>query len=449
MSGLQGFLGKLSDPSSNSDSTNSAAPGRSAAHNVGIKKKPIKGWDDDDDDDDGLRGESITQTATTTTTTATTSRPLPSSSSPQPSSVPSFPPAPTSQTPPSPPPRGPLSPLEAKFSKILNEPNVNLESLKAAAWCGCPESDRGEVWRLLLGYSPTNRGRRETVLERKRGEYWKAIEGCGLGSGGDEHDHPGITKTEQVLLRQILVDLPRTAPSIPLFHHPSIQLLLKRVLYLWSIRNPACSYVQGLNDLCCPFVWSFLSEHTLSAQSKPITKGIDVTKEIPTTTLQHIESDTYWCLTGLLNSIQDHYTPNQPGLQKQVYTLSKIVERTDANLSQHLTSHGVEFIQFAFKWCNCLLVREFDVSVICRLWDTHISEGSEGFSVFHVYTCAALLGKFSEEVQGIHDFGDLFQFLQGGMKEKTEAWGEEEVAVLCSQAFVLKSLFQNSQAHLT
>ncbi|GMI09536.1 hypothetical protein TrLO_g1296 [Triparma laevis f. longispina] len=408
MSGLQGFLGKL-DPQKSQQSQPSAVPGRLTTSSRGKggkqKSKAIKGWEENEAGGDQQRDD---QRADSNDNGAA------------------------------------MNNLKIN-DVLLSEPNINLENLKSSAWCGLPSSSRGEVWRLLLGYSPTNRGRREQVLERKRGEYWRAIEGCGLG--GEGHDHPGITKTEQVLLRQILVDLPRTAPSIPLFHHPSLQLLLKRVLYLWSVRNPACSYVQGLNDLCCPFIWSFLEEY-LQENNKTLTKGIDVSREIPKQILQQVESDTYWCLTSLLSSIQDHYTPNQPGLQKQVYTLSKIVERTDSDLYNHLQSHGVEFIQFAFKWCNCLLVREFDMYTICRLWDTHISEGGEGFSVFHVYTCAALLGRFSETIRGISDFGDLFQFLQGGMKDMTESWGEEEVSVLCSQAFVLKSLFQNSQAHL-
>lgn len=81
------------------------------------------------------------------------------------------------------------------------------------------------------------------------------------------------------------------------------------------------------------------------------------------------------------------------------------------------------------------------MNTICRLWDTHISEGGEGFSVFHVYTCAALLGRFSETIRGISDFGDLFQFLQGGMKEMTESWGEEEVRTRTrSEATTLKCL---------
>ena len=36
---------------------------------------------------------------------------------------------------------------------------------------------------------------------------------------------------------------------------------MERVLFIWAIRHPASGYVQGLNDLICPFMNVFFSEH--------------------------------------------------------------------------------------------------------------------------------------------------------------------------------------------
>ena len=36
---------------------------------------------------------------------------------------------------------------------------------------------------------------------------------------------------------------------------------MERVLFIWAIRHPASGYVQGLNDLICPFMMVFFSEH--------------------------------------------------------------------------------------------------------------------------------------------------------------------------------------------
>ena len=43
-----------------------------------------------------------------------------------------------------------------------------------------------------------------------------------------------------------------------------------------------------------------------------------------------------------------------------------------APLAKHLESEGVEFIQFAFRWMNCLLMRELSVENIVRMWDTYL-----------------------------------------------------------------------------
>jgi hypothetical protein len=41
------------------------------------------------------------------------------------------------------------------------------------------------------------------------------------------------------LCRQVVLDVPRTAPSVPFFHEPPVQGSLERLLYIWGIRHPA------------------------------------------------------------------------------------------------------------------------------------------------------------------------------------------------------------------
>lgn len=52
------------------------------------------------------------------------------------------------------------------------------------------------------------------------------------------------------------------------------------------------------------------------------------------------------------------------------------------------------YIQFAFRWMNCLLMRELPQRAVVRAWDTYLSE-ENGFESFHVYVSAALLCHFS------------------------------------------------------
>ncbi len=52
-------------------------------------------------------------------------------------------------------------------------------------------------------------------------------------------------------------------------------------------------------------------------------------------------------------------------------------------VANHLESESVDFIQFALRWVNCLLVRELPFALAIRLWDTYLAEGSH-FSEFLV-----------------------------------------------------------------
>lgn len=43
-----------------------------------------------------------------------------------------------------------------------------------------------------------------------------------------------------------------------------------------------------------------------------------------------------------------------------------------AQLYSHLQTQGIDFIQFAFRWINCLLMRELSIRSVMRMWDTYL-----------------------------------------------------------------------------
>ncbi len=241
-------------------------------------------------------------------------------------------------------------------------------------------------------------------------------------------------------MRQITVDIPRTCPEHKLFHTSSVQAALTRVLYVWAVRHPASGYVQGMNDLVTPFFFVFLSEHY---PDKSLSLLDEELFDIDSETLEIVEADSYWCLTALLNAIQDYYTFSQPGIQRRVLYLAELVSRVDAPLRAHLEAEGLDFLQFAFRWMNCLLMRELPLPLIVRVWDTYLSE-PDGFALFHVFVCAALLVSFSDQLMEM-DFQDLVMFLQ---RLPTQDWTTKDIDVLLSQAYLWKSIFGASPSHL-
>jgi len=335
-----------------------------------------------------------------------------------------------------------------QFDQILESENIDLTQLRKLSWNGIPAELRPTVWQMMLGYVPTNKARREVALERKRKEYVDSIPlyfdtALTGGGSGDASDIADRTTHEGELLRQILVDLPRTSPDLPFFQQAPIQKMMERILYIWSIRHPASGYVQGMNDLLTPLLLVAMQPY---AADKANALRCDVATISPTA-LAEVEADAYWSLTKLLDGIQDHYTFSQPGLQRMVLRLEDLIRRHSPALDKHFQDEGIQYMQFAFRWMNCLLLRELPLRAALRLWDTYLAEAGEtsaGFENFHVYVCAVFLKEHEAKLLGMQ-FQEILMFLQ---ELPTGEWGEDEVEPVLSQAFILSTLYENGASHL-
>jgi TBC1 domain family member 2 len=149
--------------------------------------------------------------------------------------------------------------------------------------------------------------------------------------------------------------------------------------------------------------------------------------------------------------------------------MRQICRELDPELVDHLqVVLGIEFVQFAFRWINCLLVRELRMELIIRAWDTYLCEHAhlmltnssplesakeegggvgEGashssFSTFHTFVCVALLMKFAPDVKEIDDFSDAMLFLQ---KLPTETWEVRDVELLLSEAYLYQAWYMKNR----
>ena len=289
-----------------------------------------------------------------------------------------------------------------KFKRILQASSVGLSDLRDSAWSGIPEEVRAMSWQLLLGYLPTSSERRVATLERKRKEYLDGVRqaferGTSIsttsGPRNSTASHARSRGLDETLWHQISIDVPRTSPHLQLYNYEATQRSLERILYVWAIRHPASGYVQGINDLVTPFWQVFLGSYITDSN---IESGMDP-GQLPKPVLDAVEADSFWCLTKLLDGIQDNYIFAQPGIVRQVGALRDLTTRIDSGLAKHLENEGVEFMQFSFRWMNCLLMREVTIKNTIRMWDTYLAE-DQGFSDFHLYVCAAFLVKWSDQL---------------------------------------------------
>ncbi len=148
--------------------------------------------------------------------------------------------------------------------------------------------------------------------------------------------HPVLSSPECTCSRHLLASLSRViscplhdcgCPRGPSHHvlsnplccnYPASSLkALPPILML--CRHPASGYVQGINDLVTPFLAVFLSQHF----DGPMEEWR--MEQLPEECLLGVEADAYWCLSKLVDSIQDHYINGQPGIQRTVFHLKELV----------------------------------------------------------------------------------------------------------------------------
>uniref|UniRef100_A0A0A9WUA2 GTPase-activating protein gyp1 n=1 Tax=Lygus hesperus TaxID=30085 RepID=A0A0A9WUA2_LYGHE len=142
-----------------------------------------------------------------------------------------------------------------------------------------------------------------------------------------------------------------------------------------------------------------------------------------------------------MDKLQDNYIIAQPGIQKMLWQMQQIIQFFDPALHTYLTCNlKIDFLQFAFRWFNCLLLRELSILAIARVWDTCFTEGyfGNGFSVYYIYVASALLLHCSEQLQMLN-FQDAIIFLQNIHLIKLSS---SQIEVLISQAFVLQTKYR-------
>lgn len=318
-----------------------------------------------------------------------------------------------------------------KRFQMLLASSFTINELCQLSWSGVPLKVRAVTWRLLSGFLPVNKERRECMLERKRQDYWSLVQ---------QYFDTDLDESYQETYHQIHIDVPRMNPSMPLFQQDCVQRMFERILFIWAIRHPASGYVQGINDLVTPFFVVFLQEAI--SNDEPFETFI-ITK-LSQEQRDRIEADSFWCLSKFLDGIQDNYVFAQIGIQQKVNQLKDLIQRVDKALHSHLMRHNVDYLQFSFRWLNNLLTRELPLRCTIRLWDTYLAENDD-FAAFQLYVCAAFLLHWREQLLQQVDFQGLMLLLQN---LPTQNWDSSHVSLLVAEAYRLKVMFADAPNHL-
>lgn len=79
-----------------------------------------------------------------------------------------------------------------------------------------------------------------------------------------------------------------------------------------------------------PWLGGFANDGCSSAATDPEMYDVGL---LPPQALEALEADTFWCLSKLLDGIQDNYIFAQPGIQRQVRRMAELVSRIDRESS--------------------------------------------------------------------------------------------------------------------
>ncbi|XP_074592311.1 uncharacterized protein LOC141848091 isoform X1 [Curcuma longa] len=300
----------------------------------------------------------------------------------------------------------------------LSQNVINLEVLQSIACCGDLDRDfRSIVWKLLLGYLPTQKDLWEEELVKNRlrfselkrehlvnpsehsteDELVNSTRHCQDNDTGgllcrreiSNGDHPLCLANgsfwnqyfkDAEIVEQIDRDLHRTHQDLNFFSGNSSFSrknleAMRNILLLFAKMNPAIGYVQGMNEVLALLYYVF--------RMNP--DGEDASA---------VEADSFECFVRLLSGSVDHFCQqldnSSVGIHSTLLHFSQLLKANDEELWRHLDNSKMNPQFYAFRWITLLLTQEFELSSIMRIWDCLLSHPS-GVQDMLLRVCCAML----------------------------------------------------------
>ncbi|XP_042407675.1 TBC1 domain family member 13-like isoform X2 [Zingiber officinale] len=320
----------------------------------------------------------------------------------------------------------------------LSQNVINLEVLQSIACCGDLDRDfRSIVWKLLLGYLPTQKHLWEEELVKNRlrfselkrehlvnpsehsteDELVNSTRHCQDNDTGgllcrreiSNGDHPLCLANgsfwnqyfkDAEIVEQIDRDLHRTHQDLNFFSGNSSFSrknleAMRNILLLFAKMNPAIGYVQGMNEVLALLYYVF--------RMNP--EGEDASA---------VEADSFECFVRLLSGSVDHFCQqldnSSVGIHSTLLHFSQLLKANDEELWRHLDNSKMNPQFYAFRWITLLLTQEFELSSIMRIWDCLLSHPSGVQDMLLRVCCAMLLCVRGDLLSG--DFISNLKLLQ-------------------------------------
>jgi hypothetical protein len=307
-----------------------------------------------------------------------------------------------------------------QIQKILHQDIIDLSELKKVNWQGmdCPTT-RAQIWRVILGYECPIKQTRSEELQTKRLEYLEKLKTL--------HSSSRKLKPCKKLLKSLL--------KYDLFKNSVVQNSLTNLISLISKDEKLKK--KYTPSMIIPFFVVFLSEFY------PVDlETLEVHDEGPQKTYSSIvEADTYWCSIIFLHT----YVNNKKS--KLCEYVIKALEKFDSAVLFHMNLEGVR-MSFLNRWVKYLFLKDFPLHICVRIFDELISNkgpkiilakyNDVSHNNFIVCLACALFSIFRNQI--LMTNGSQLEDTMSRLP--TESWGEIEILILVSQAYLYQSILE-------
>jgi hypothetical protein len=122
-----------------------------------------------------------------------------------------------------------------------------------------------------------------------------------------------------------------------------------RGLMIWPHHSSRSFFLRIL--VCMPIFFPYCSVNNSPTDSDPEIFDPSV---LPKSTLDAIEADSFWCLSRLLDGIQDNYIFAQPGIVRSVKRMAELVARIDGECvnTVYLSCSQTRQLLYMLIWCR-------------------------------------------------------------------------------------------------
>lgn len=279
------------------------------------------------------------------------------------------------------------------FAEILTKQVIDIETLKKNSFCGIPAAHRPKTYLVLLNIVNLINSQYEATLTYKNEEYKKI---------------PTIIDIK--IQSQIALDVQRIEPQKKIIVNRDYSSMMITILLKYACERPSVGYVQGMSDILCVFISIFCNE-------------------------EYVESNVFYCFSRFMDNIQSNYVNFQRNIFKLMERMQMVVEILEPALKRHLSNLNLEVHFFAFRWFNCVFVREFRMEVVLLLMDSIVSTNIK-YNDFMVFFGASFLISMKQSIID-NDFTDVMHKLQ----EVNRDISLKEMKLLLAKAFVNYNIF--------